>query len=338
MIETCPARAALAGNPSDGYGGAVLAVPVHRRAASISIRPFDRFELRAPDIGADGARSHRVQPLVAAAWDDIAAAADRADAESPHALLLASIASVAERVGPLQPMVIEMSTTVPRSVGLAGSSAIVIAAIRCLLRGAGCDPLPPDELAALALSAEVDRLGIAAGPQDRFVQAHGVPLMMRFDRQSSRTVGGYDVGSATPVDIPPSLRIVVGYRPDAGAPSQHVHGRLRRRFDSGDAAVVRAMHELREHAESAAAALVTGDVERLGAAVDGSLDVRRSMIDLDPRHLEMVEACRRAGAWVNYAGSGGSVVAVCPDEPAERRVAGALDSIGATLVPIHDLG
>ena len=42
-------------------------------------------------------------------------------------------------------------TSIPRAVGLGGSSAIVIAVLKAL----GC-ALPPDELAALALAIEVD--------------------------------------------------------------------------------------------------------------------------------------------------------------------------------------
>ena len=36
VVATCTARAALAGNPSDGYGGAVLAVPVPDLFATVA--------------------------------------------------------------------------------------------------------------------------------------------------------------------------------------------------------------------------------------------------------------------------------------------------------------
>ncbi len=49
IVTTCPARAALAGNPSDGYGGAVVAVPVPDLAAFASTEPADRFSIRAGD-------------------------------------------------------------------------------------------------------------------------------------------------------------------------------------------------------------------------------------------------------------------------------------------------
>ena len=70
-----------------------------------------------------------------------------------------------------------MSTTIPRSVGLAGSSAIVIAA----LRAAGVD-LEPPEVAELALAIERDDLGIAAGLQDRAVQAFDQPVLVDGER------------------------------------------------------------------------------------------------------------------------------------------------------------
>lgn len=61
-------------------------------------------------------------------------------------------------------------TTIPRQRGLSGSSAIVIAALNCLLRHYGLEAaIPPAQRPRLALEAEA-ALGIAAGLQDRVVQ------------------------------------------------------------------------------------------------------------------------------------------------------------------------
>ena len=39
---------------------------------------------------------------------------------------------------------------------------------------------------------------------------------------------------------------------------------------------------------------------------------RARLVELDPRHLRMVELARELGAAANYAGSGGAIVGVVP--------------------------
>src|SRR5690242_18025455 len=121
------ARAALAGNPSDGYGGAVLAVTLPTYRARAEIRPA--HELR---IDPDG--------------DLVRAAVER------FARLYAPDAPAAA---------ISWSTTIPRGVGLGGSSAIVIAVLRALCARHGVH-LDRSTLADLALAVEVEELGIVA--------------------------------------------------------------------------------------------------------------------------------------------------------------------------------
>src|SRR3954452_10729270 len=128
------ARAALAGNPSDGYGGRTLAVVVREFAARAEVRP---------------------------------AAADRLDIP----LVRAAVARFRADVLAVGPVAVDWATTVPREVGLAGSSAIVIAVLRALARATGAT-LGERELARMALAVEAEDLGIAAGLQDRLVQAH----------------------------------------------------------------------------------------------------------------------------------------------------------------------
>jgi glucuronokinase len=138
-----PARAALAGNPSDGYGGAVLAVALDVFGASAGAGP--------------GPASGSGVELV-----------DAAVARFGRELLGAPVNAA-----------VSCSTTVPMMVGLGGSSAIVIATLRalCSLHGVS---IRPAALAELALAVEVEDLGIVAGLQDRVAQAHGGLTFMEF--------------------------------------------------------------------------------------------------------------------------------------------------------------
>jgi glucuronokinase len=157
--------------------------------------------------------------------------------------------------------------------------------------------LPYDELARVALAVEVEDLGIAAGLQDRLVQAHGGLLLMDF---ATRRWEPLD-----PALLPP---VYVAWRADAGQASGRFHAALRARFQRGERAVVAAMAELGDVARAGAAALRAGDHAQLARLIDRTFDVRASIADLDPRHVRMVEIARGAGASANFAGSGGAIV------------------------------
>jgi glucuronokinase len=254
------ARAALAGNPSDGFGGAVLAATVRDFAAT--------------------------------------AEAERASApasDPPSALVDAAIARFG--AGPCR---VRWETAIPREVGLAGSSAIVTATVRALCALHGRE-LAPDAVAAMALAVEVEDLGIAAGPQDRYAQAHGGVVVMDFS-ESTPVVEALD-----PRLLPP---LFLAWREDVSESSHATHDGLRSR--AGEPAVAAAMGRLAGHARSSADALRAGDHGAFARALDASFDERAAVLDLDPRHAGMVAAARGAGAAANYAGSGGAIVGTLP--------------------------
>lgn len=321
IIATVPARAALAGNPSDGYGGAVFAVPVPAYGATVRLDPIDRgYELVDAQSGLT--RHER--------WADVEDAMSSATASSPHCLLLAALAEVAGRNGTLAPFRLAVDTTIPMSVGLAGSSAIVIASLRVLM-GAADDAMDTDELAVAALTVETRRLRIAAGLQDRVVQAYAEPMLMQFDSESARTRPGI----FTPMRPAGDLRLFVASRATTSEPSHIVHGDLRARFDSRDQTVIDAMPILAGRAVDAAVAFTAGNVVRLGAAMDATFDVRASILDLAPGHVEMIDVARTAGAHANFTGSGGSVVVLASSASVEAAARQSLNKLGCTIVSIE---
>jgi galactokinase/mevalonate kinase-like predicted kinase len=275
------ARAALAGNPSDGHGGAVLAVCVPGLVAHAEAQP-------APVVLSD----------------------------PPCTLVDAAIARFGRG-----PCAVRWATTVPREVGLAGSSAIVTATVRalCALHD---HTLEPDALAELVLAVEVDDLGIAAGPQDRYAQAHEGLVLMDFAAARPR------VERLDPTLLP---ALYLAWRPDAGEASHAVHGGLRDR--AAEPRVRAGMARLAGHARAAHGALLAGDHTAFARALDGSFDERAALMELDPRHVAMVHAARAAGASANYAGSGGAIVGTLPPGGLEP-VASALRALGCEIVAL----
>ena len=84
------------------------------------------------------------------------------------------------------------------------------------------------------------------------------------------------------------------------------------------------MRRLATAARRARDAVVEDDIAELRRCVDASFDLRRSILALDPRHVEMIELARAAGASANYTGSGGAIVCVCTNDGERLAVSEAL--------------
>jgi glucuronokinase len=292
---SAPARAALAGNPSDGYGGAVLAVALPEFCAEVTVGSVDSGP---PRVGTGG-------ELVAAA-----------------------VSRFARETRTAAGCTVDWHTAVPRGVGLGGSSAIVIATLRAL-----CElhdiAFAPDQLAGLALAIETEELGIAAGLQDRVAQAYGGLTFMDFAASGP----GNGHGRYEPLDpalLPP---LVICWHAGSAADSGGTHGDLRARFARGDSLVHEGLAAAAAAGREACAALLARDHARFADAVDATFEARRRMLPLDPRHVEMIALARAAGAAANYTGSGGAIVAVCRDDAHRDEVAAALASTDRGVLP-----
>ena len=292
------ARAGLVGNPSDAFGGAVVAAPVPGLAAEVAVADADRLAVEGP---ADES-----------SWSGVPALLEHVDRyghEGGRRLVTAAVARLARHAGQVddRPFVVRWSTTIPRSVGLAGSSALVVATLRAVAARWGVD-LAPEQLAGLALEAERDELGIAAGLQDRAVQASASTVLV-------------DGGRFRPLAAPAPILLAVAWDPAAASPSARYHADLRRRFEDGEPDVVSAVEELADLAREAADAVERGDADALAERVGATWQLRRRLGAVAPAQDALVAAAASVGLTATSAGSGGSVVAVAPEPDALRRLA-----------------
>jgi glucuronokinase len=289
-VATGPARAALAGNPSDGFGGHTLALALPAYEARVTVEAGE-----SSDVGA--ALAGGGEPAL------LAAALRR----------LARLALVPE-----SGVVLRGESGVPPEVGLGGSSALVVAALRALSEAFEL-ALDADEIAGVALAAEVEELGIAAGPQDRVVQAHGGLVSMDFRG------GGWRMERLDPGLLPP---LFVAWDRREAAHSGQYHAQLRARHAAGDRDVLSGIERLADLGRRARDALVAGDEDAFARCVDGSFDARRAMGPLEPGHVRLVERARALGASANYAGSGGAVVGTLPRGIAGRDLRAEFEQAG----------
>lgn len=309
------ARAAVAGNPSDLEGGAVTAVPVRAFDAVVEVRRADRVSVDDP-IGSWPATPAQLVDHVR-----------RHGPLGARPLLLAALAVFVERLAPDfdEPVRLRWATDIPRSVGLAGSSALVIAALRALCDLAGVE-VAPGPLAAAALAAERDRVGIPAGPQDRVVQAHDAAVLMEF-----ADPGPDGVGTARPVSLAADGDLVVAWQPGAARPSGRVH---RDPTPSRDPGLVDA---LAATARAAAACLESGDGPGLSTAMGESFALRRRLVDVDAGTVELAECAAALGLGANSAGSGGSILVWCPPER-RTRLEAAIAAVGGRCRGVAERG
>jgi len=288
VTTVVPARTGLVGHPSDAFGGAVLAMPVPALAATVTVAA-------SRDVRVGDRHFADLEALLAAPHED------------DSMLLTATAAGLVTwlRDRGLRPpstgFTMTWSTTIPRSVGLGGSSALVIGALRSLARFWEVD-IADDVGPQLALDVEVEGLGIAAGPQDRIVQWRNAPLLMDFASTP---------WALTEIHPPTPMELLVVWTDAARQPSQTTHAPLQQRRDDND--VVLHMHALGELARRAAAALTAGAVDEFARLVDEGFEHRRALLPLDPVHVEVVEELRGLGAAATYTGSGGAVVALAAD-------------------------
>lgn len=126
-------------------------------------------------------------------------------------------------------------TNIPRQVGLAGSSAIISAFWKTLLKfyGVTDEQIPLPLQASLVLSVEQDELGISAGLQDRVIQAYGGLVFMDFGKQQVDQYGYGKYERLNMDNLPPLWLAYVADPKDSGK----VHSSVRQRFSNGEPAV-----------------------------------------------------------------------------------------------------
>ncbi|HQF15319.1 MAG TPA: hypothetical protein PLS55_15635, partial [Thermogutta sp.] len=302
-------RAGLVGNPSDGYYGKTISVIVRNFWAEAVLYEWDQLELVLSQE--DRSRFDSIY--------DLAKDVRLHGYYGGIRLVKATIKRFVEYCDsqkislPRRNFSIRYQSNIPRQVGLAGSSAIIVAVLRCLMEFYGVD-IPLRVQPSLALSVEKDELGIAGGLQDRVIQVYEGMVYMDFAREVMETIHGYPCGVYEPIDLAYLPPLYLAYSRAAAEPTEVIHNDLRGRYERGEPAVREAMVQFAKLAEQGRKAILEKDWETLGRLMDSNFDLRRKILNLAPEHIEMVERARSLKVPAKFAGSGGAIVGLCPDE------------------------
>lgn len=317
------ARAGLLGNPSDGYFGKTISCLVGNFRARVTLEESETLRLE-PHPRLDPVEFRDIAELAAVYGDQGYYGGLRLLQAACKRFFEACAARGLALTAPNFTM--RYDTDIPRQVGLAGSSAIIIATYRALLRWYGVEAqFSQAEFPGIALATEQEELGITAGMQDRVIQTYGGVMYMDFDRalMESRGSGRYERLDSRL--LPPMYLAYVLDPSDSGK----IHSDVRRRWNEGDPEVRHAMLTFAGFAETGRAALEAGDVGTFGSLMDQAFALRRKIFGdavLGPDNLRMVELARAHDFPATTCGSGGAIVGVLGDD---RQNAGFADALQA---------
>jgi glucuronokinase len=203
--------------------------------------------------------------------------------------------------------------------------------LRCLMEFYGID-IPREAQPSLVLSVEKEELGISGGLQDRVVQVYEGLVYMDFDRTHERLVHGlaaYCYEPLVPDLLPP---LYLAYHASLSEPTEVFHNDIRGRFDRGEKKVVDAMKHFADLAARGREALRARDTRTLAELINENFDTRRSIYNLPPWQIQMVETARQCGASAKFAGSGGAIIGTYEGESMYADLCTNLAAIGSHVI------
>ena len=318
--ERAYARVGFVGNPSDGYYGKTIAFTIGNFFAEVLLYESPELELRP------GPQDHAVFESM----DDLVENVHRTGYYGGVRLLKAAVKTFDSYCRerdielPDHNFTVRYSTSIPRQVGLGGSSAIITAVMRALTRFFQVD-IPLEVLPNVVLSAESEELGLTAGLQDRVAQAYGGVVYMDFDEQHMKEHGHGRYERLEPERVPP---VYVAYRQDLSKESSMAHIHVRERYELGEPEVVRTMAEIAALADIARALMRSGDHEELARTINRNFDLRSRIFDIRPEDRQMVDRARQVGASCKFCGSGGAVVGTYDGEEMLEALRSAMEGAG----------
>lgn len=304
--STAYARAGLVGNPSDGFHGKTISICVRNFHARVSL--YENTDIEIIPSRQDRSRYASVRDLI----QDVEEQGYYGGVRLMKATVRRFVLYCDEHGIDLHDgnFSLRYRSTIPRRVGLAGSSALVTATVHALMDFYEVDipkPIRPD----LILSVETDELGIAAGLQDRVVQVYEKCVFMDFNEKVMKAKGHGNYEMIDPALLPP---LFIAYREDLAQGSEVVHNDVRQRWRRGDEEVNRAMRDFASYAQEARDRIIAGDGDKIGPLLDQNFERRCSLYSISEGNLEMVQRARSVGAHCKFAGSGGAIIGLLKDE------------------------
>lgn len=307
IIETSSyPRAAVIGNPSDGYYGKTIAFVFSNFFARVKLYQTPQLEIKPQRL--DYTTFNNMEDLVA----DINFAGYYGGMRLIKGVIKVFYEYCKEQniKLPAKNFTIQYDSNIPLRLGLAGSSAILTACMKalCLFYEVY---IAPATFANLVLSVETKELGISAGLQDRVAQAFEKPVFMDFNKKTmdKKGYGNYEV-----IHTDHFPNFYIAYRKKLSEGTEVIHNNLKARFEIGEKKVLDAMNRWATLTEEFKTALEDGNNQAMHDLINENFDLRKDLIQISAGNLEMVDLARKVGASAKFTGSGGAIIGTYEDE------------------------
>lgn len=328
------ARVGLIGNPSDGFFGKTISLSIKNFWADVTIQESESLVLTPHPLN---------DPTSFGSLQDLHGISLKEGYLGGLRLLQATCKMFYQYCSEKgialykRNFTLSYDTNVPRQVGLAGSSAIVTATVKCLMQFYNLteNDMPKPIRASFILNVETNELFINAGLQDRVIQVYEGLVYMDFSKDLMDQQG---YGKYTPLSLESFPHLWLAYIADP-SDSGKIHSNIRQRFDRGDADVKDAMKKFAEYTDQANDAIFAKDWDQLSSLMNANFDLRRTIYTdecLGNLNLEMINIARAYSSSAKFSGSGGAVVGLCADQQKLLDLKKAMQSKGfvvCDLVP-----
>jgi glucuronokinase len=318
------ARAGLLGNPSDGYFGKTISIVVRNFGAHVSL--FESPELRIEQQVEDQNIFRNIYQLVESV--------DLTGYYGGDRLVKATIKKFCGYCEQNsiklhgKNFTIRYRSSIPRQVGLAGSSAIITATTKALMAFYEVE-INKEVLPNLVLSVEQEELGINAGLQDRVIQAYEGCVYMDFDKKIMDAQGH---GNYVPIDPTLLPNLYIAYKVNLGKVSGAVFNDVKARFLEGEPLVVDTLAEIGHVADEGKKAILEGNHKELAKLINKNFDLRTKIFNISDNNIELIKSARKCGASAKFTGSGGSIIGTYKDDETLRCLIINMQKLNARVI------
>ena len=317
-------RAAVIGNPSDGYYGKTIAFVFSNFVANVQLYQTPNLEIVPQQL--DGTTFKNIKDLV----EDINFAGYYGGMRLIKGMIKVFYEYCEKNNIRLasKNFTIRYKSNIPLRLGLAGSSAIITACLKALSIFYDVK-IQPAIFANLVLSVETNELGISAGLQDRVAQAYEKPVFMNFDKEIMEKQGYGEYEILNTQNFP---HFYIAFHNNLSEGTEVIHNNLKARFTIGEQKVLKAMQRWGQITEEFKSALQNGKYETMHNLINENFDLRNKLIPISEGNIEMVELARSVGASAKFTGSGGAIIGTYKDEQMFSNLNDLLSSHGIEVI------
>ncbi len=316
ILASAPGRAGVLGNPTDGYGGSVIACAICERA-KVAIEPRNKGLRACSDSGCIefGRRS------------DFELKGDEFDI----------VRAVIRYLGVFDlPATLYFSTTIPREAGLAGSTALLSSTLKAILEFVGVN-YTPYYFAELNRVIELEYLGVQCGYNDAYMTTFGKLNYMDFrgkEYYRRLTQEKYaTIERLTPfVSDLPFIVAHSGIRHHSGG----FHRPIRDRWLEGDPKVVEGYIRIAEIARLGKRALLERDWFVFGQLMNENYSIQEEFAPSGDAVSNLVKKALKHGALgAKLAGAGGGGTVILLTLNPKETVLGLQSTDGVQCLELH---